>query len=168
MTELFILRHGIAVPHGMPGIPDDERPLTSKGERRMRQVGRGLAALRLDVERIVTSPLPRARRTAEIVAQELGLVDTLETTTMLSAGADAHSLRDWLQDRAEDRLMIVGHNPDLSDLVGLLILGEVGRFPFELKKGGIAALSATPHSGPLFQLEWTAPAGLLRRLWREK
>ena len=64
MTELFILRHGIAVPHGTPGIADDERPLTSKGEHRMRQVGRGLAALRLDVERIVTSPLPRARRTA--------------------------------------------------------------------------------------------------------
>ena len=167
MTELFILRHGIAVPHGMPGIPDEERPLTPKGERRMRQVGRGLAALRLDVERIVTSPLPRARRTAQIVAQELKLVDTLKTSTMLSAGADPHSLRDWLRDRAEDRLMIVGHNPELSDLVGLLIVGEVGRFPFELKKGGIAALSATPRSGSLFQLDWTAPAGLLRRLCRK-
>jgi len=60
--------------------------------------------------------------------------------------------------------MIVGHNPDLTDLVGLLILGEVGRFPFELKKGGIAALCATPHLGPHFQLDWTAPPGLLRRL----
>jgi len=168
MTELFILRHGIAVPHGMPGIADDERPLTSKGEQRMRQVGRGLAALRLDVERIVTSPLPRARRTAQIVAQELDLIDKLETSMMLSAGADPHRLRDWLRNRSEDRLMIVGHNPDLSDLVGLLILGDVGRFPFELKKGGLAALSATPHSGPLFRLDWTGPAGLLRRLCRLK
>ena len=65
MTELFILRHGIAVPHGTQGIADDERPLTSKGERRMRQVGRGLTALRLDVERIVTSPLPRAWRSGK-------------------------------------------------------------------------------------------------------
>ena len=55
--------------------------------------------------------------------------------------------------------MIVGHNPSLSDLVGLLILGEAGIFPFELNCG-IAALSATPHSGPLPQLDWTAPAGL--------
>ena len=61
MTDLFILRHGIAIPHGTPGIADDERPLTSKGERRIHQVGRGLAALRLGVEKIVTSPLPRPR-----------------------------------------------------------------------------------------------------------
>jgi phosphohistidine phosphatase len=134
----------------------------------VREVGRGLAALELEMERIVTSPLPRARHTALIVAQELGLVDKLETSKILSAGADPHSLRDWLRDRSEDRLMIVGHNPDLSDLVGLLILGGVGRFPFELKKGGLAALSARPHTRPHFQLEWTAPAGLLRRLKRER
>lgn len=164
MIDLFILRHGAAVPHGMPGIPDDERPLTPKGERRVREVGRGLAALRLDVEKIVTSPLPRARRTAQIVAEELGLTDKLQTSTILSAGADPLNLRDWLRNRSEDRLMIVGHNPDLSDLVGLLILGDVGRFPFDLKKGGLVALSARPHTGPHFQLEWAAPAGLLRRL----
>ena len=168
MIKLFILRHGLAVPHGTADISEQDRPLTPKGERRMRQVGRGLAALRLGVDRIVTSPLPRARRTAQIVARELGLVDSLETSTILSAGADPHSLRDWLRDRAEDRLMIVGHNPDLSDLVGLLILGDVGRFPFELKKGGVAALSVALHSGPLFQLDWTAPAGLIRRLCKLK
>ena len=168
MTDLFILRHGIAIPHGTPGIADDERPLTSKGERRIHQVGRGLAALRLGVEKIVTSPLPRARCTAQIVAQELDLIDKLETSTMLSAGADPHGLQDWLRNRSEDRLMIVGHNPDLSDLVGLLILGGIGGFPFELKKGGLAALSARPHTEPHFQLEWTAPAGLIRRLKREE
>lgn len=124
--------------------------------------------MRLEVERIVTSPLPRARRTAQLVAQELGLAEALETSTMLSAGADPRALRDWLRDRAEECLMIVGHNPELSDLVGLLILGDVGRFPFELKKGGVAALSTTPQSGDLFQLDWTAPSGFLRRLCRKK
>ncbi len=168
MTDLLILRHGIAVPHGTPGIPDDERPLTPKGERQVKEVGRGLAALKLDLDRIVTSPLPRARRTAEIVAQELGLVDKLETAAILSAGADPHSVRNWLHDRTEDSLMIVGHNPDLSDLVGLLTLGGVGRFPFDLKKGGVVVLSARPHTGPNFQLEWTAPAKVVRRLRRGK
>jgi phosphohistidine phosphatase len=168
MTELYILRHGIAVPHGLPGISEEERPLTPKGERRMRQVGRGLAALGLELDKIVTSPLPRARRTAQLVAQELGLVDSLETSTMLSAGAEPLGLRDWLRKRAEERLMIVGHNPDLSDLVSLLILGEIGKFPFELKKGGIVALTTAPHLGPLFQLDWTAPAGLVRRLCKQK
>jgi phosphohistidine phosphatase len=168
MTDLFILRHGIAVPHGTPGIPDNERPLTPKGERRLRQVGRGLAALKLNVDRIVTSPLPRALRTAQIVARELGLVGKLETSSILSAGADPHTLRDWLRDRPENRLMIVGHNPDLSELIGLLILGSVGRFPFELKKGGLAALTASPGTGTPFQLQWTAPAGLLRMLEGER
>ncbi len=168
MTELFILRHGIAVPHGTPGYSDDERPLTPKGERRMRQVGRGLTALQLNLERIVTSPLPRARRTAQIVAQELGLIDKLEPATALAAGADAQSVRDWLRERSEDRLMIVGHNPALSDLVGLLILGDVDKLPFELKKGAIAALSSTPRSLPHFELDWTAPPALLRRLGGER
>jgi phosphohistidine phosphatase len=167
MNELFIVRHGIAVPPGTPDIPDEERPLTPKGERRMQQVGRGLAALGLKVDRIVSSPLPRAWRTAQLVAQELGLSDVVEISSVLSAGADPRAIRDWIRSREEDSLMIVGHNPVLSDLVGLLVAGEIGRFPFELKKGGIAALSATPLTGPLFQLDWTAPAGLIRRLCKK-
>jgi len=168
MQRLYVLRHGIAAPHGTPEIPDDERPLTPKGEKRIKEIACGLAAFGLKLDRIITSPLPRARRTAQIVAQELGLIDRLETSSVLSADSDCQTIRDWLRERHADRLMIVGHNPSLSDLVGLLILGKAGRFPFELKKGGIAALSATSHSGPLFQLDWTAPPGLLRRLCKRK
>ena len=61
MNDLYIVRHGIAVDPGTPGMADDERPLTSKGEKRMRQVARGLSKLELKLDRIVTSPLPRAR-----------------------------------------------------------------------------------------------------------
>ena len=75
MNELYILRHGIAVEPGTPGIPDDERPLTPKGEKRMRQIARGLRKLDLKLDRIVTSPLPRARATAEIVADVLDARD---------------------------------------------------------------------------------------------
>ena len=45
MHELYILRHGIAIPHGTPGVPEDERPLTAKGEKRIKEVGRGLAPI---------------------------------------------------------------------------------------------------------------------------
>ena len=62
MTHLYIVRHGIAVEPGTPGIPDDERLLTSKGEKRIRQIARGLVRLDLKLDRIVTSPLPRAAR----------------------------------------------------------------------------------------------------------
>ena len=58
MTRLYLLRHGIAVPHGTPDIPDDERPLTSEGEKGVRKVARGLRRLGFKLDRIVTSPLP--------------------------------------------------------------------------------------------------------------
>jgi phosphohistidine phosphatase len=164
MKELYILRHGIAAPHGTPGIAEEDRPLTAKGELRMKQIGRCLATIGLEPERIITSPLPRARRTAQIVAQELHQGELLEIATALDADADARSIADWLATRAESRLLIVGHNPALSDLVGLLLIGEVGKLSCDLKKGGIAALFDSPNVQSGYQLGWIATPGLMRRL----
>src|ERR1700733_2653754 len=111
MTELYIVRHGIAVDPGTPGIPDDERPLTPKGEKRMRQIARGLRMLNLKLDRIITSPLPRARATAEIIADALDARKILETTNVLQTGSSAATVERWLRERTEQRLMIVGHNP---------------------------------------------------------
>jgi phosphohistidine phosphatase len=167
MDELYILRHGIAVEPGTPGIPDDLRTLTPKGRRRMHQIARGLQRLHLGLDRIITSPLPRARETAEIVAKELDAEDRLEAADVLRAGSDAQAIRNWLRERTEDRLMIVGHNPGLTDLVALLVLGGVNgtrpRF-CELKKGGIAALRPSTDSGDRFDLAWAATPRLIRRL----
>jgi phosphohistidine phosphatase len=162
MNQLYLLRHGIAVPHGTPEMQDDDRPLTSKGEKRMRQIGRGMRRLGLDLDRIVTSPLPRARRTAEIVADALGLADLLEDSDALRPDRSAAMIRDWALGRPEKNLMLVGHNPSFSDLIGLLIAGEHAPQVGELKKGGLATLVARPESG--FQLDWLAPPRILRRL----
>jgi phosphohistidine phosphatase len=167
MIELYILRHGIAVDPGTPGIPDDERPLTPKGRRRMRQIGRGLRRLDLRLDRIFTSPLPRAAATAEIVAEELDAGDPLDAADVLRAGSDAGAIRDWLRDRAEDRLMIVGHNPSLTDLITLLVLGATNgprTQVCELRKGGIAALRPSAASADRFDLIWVATPRLVRRL----
>ncbi len=164
MKELYILRHGIAVPHGTPDVAEEDRPLTAKGELRMRQIGRCLATIAIEPERIITSPLPRARRTAQIVAQELDQVGGLEIATALTAAADAQSIADWLSTRTESRLLIVGHNPALSDLVGLLLTGEVGKLSCDLKKGGIAALFHEPNAGTGYRLGWLATPGLMRRV----
>jgi phosphohistidine phosphatase len=164
MTDLYILRHGIAVDPGTPGIPDDERPLTAKGEKRMRQIARGLLTLDLKLDRIVTSPLPRARATAEIVADELGILALLESANVLQVGASAAAIQRWLRDRPEARLMIVGHNPTLSDLVSLLVLGSTQPRICDLKKGGIAALERTVAAKDLYDVAWIATPRLLRRL----
>ncbi len=164
MNELYILRHGIAVDPGAAGMPDEQRPLTEKGIKRMRQIAVGLCALDLELDRIVTSPLPRARATAEIVAAALDAGDRLETANVLATGSDAGRIERWLRDRGEARLMLVGHNPTLSDLVSLLVLGATMPLICDLKKGGIAALARRAGATGLYELSWVAPPRLLRRL----
>jgi phosphohistidine phosphatase len=164
VSELYLLRHGIAVDPGSSGMRDDARPLTEKGIKRMRQVAAGLRALELELDRIVTSPLPRARETAEIVAAALGADDRLETSNVLQTGSDAATVERWLRDQDEERLMLVGHNPTLSELVSLLVVGARMSPVCELKKGGIAALSKRGGPSGLFELSWLATPRLLRRL----
>jgi phosphohistidine phosphatase len=164
MKELYILRHGIAVEHGTPGIPEDERPLTAKGEKRMRQIARALVKLELELDRIVTSPLPRACATAEIVADALELEGRVEISKVLKVGASASAIREWLAERTEDRLMIVGHNPTLSDLLTLLVLGRVQPPICDLKKGGIAALVPTAGGPGRYDISWVATPRLIRGL----
>jgi phosphohistidine phosphatase len=164
MTHLYIVRHGIAVEAGTPGIPDDERLLTSKGEKRMRQIARGLVRLNLKLDRIVTSPLPRARATAEIIADALDARKILETSNVLQTGSAAATVERWLRDRNEERLMIVGHNPTLSDLISLLVLGATQPAFCDLKKGGIAALTRSAALSVLYEVHWIAPPRLIRGL----
>lgn len=159
---LYLVRHGEAVPYNTPGISDDDRPLTDDGERRMRKAARGLKRLKVDPERILTSPLPRARRTAEIIAERLSKESVLEEEAALRADRDARSVRDWIGTRSEASLMIVGHNPTFSKLVGLLVDGSTDRPVCELEKGGVAALRTTDRDG--FVLDWLASPRMLRKL----
>jgi phosphohistidine phosphatase len=164
MTDLYIVRHGLAVEPGTPGIPDDERPLTPKGEKRMRQIARGLRILDVKLDRIVTSPLPRARATAEIIADALDVRELIENSNVLQTGSSSATVVRWLRERTEDRLMIVGHNPTLSDLLSLLVLGSTQPPICDLKKGGIAALGQKGGAKELYALHWIAPPRLIRGL----
>ncbi len=160
--RLFLLRHGLAVPHGAEGFEDDDRPLTQKGERRARQVARGLKRLGLKLDKIVTSPLPRASRTAEIVADVLDAAYVLEEADTLRPTASAESIRDWLAPRSEPRVMLVGHNPNLSELLTLLVAGRSRPILCDLRKAGLAALRDDPNGRWL--IDWIARPRLIRRL----
>jgi phosphohistidine phosphatase len=164
VNELYLLRHGIAVDPGTVGMSDDARPLTDKGIKRMRQVAAGLCLLDLELDRIITSPLPRAKQTAEIVAAALGVKERLESSNVLQTGSDATTIERWLRDRTEGRLMLVGHNPTLSELVSLLVVGARMSPICDLKKGGMAALTRRAGPSGLFELSWLATPRLLRRL----
>ncbi len=163
MNRLYLVRHGIAVPHGSLEYAEDDRPLTPKGETRIRQVARGLRRLGVKVDHIVTSPLPRAARTAELVAESLGIADALETADALRSGQTGDALHDWLSGRAEPRLMIVGHNPGFSELAGILTSGDTPLPAIELRKGGVAAFVKAGGPGR-WRLDWLARPRLLRCL----
>src|SRR5690349_6313184 len=115
MNALFLLRHGEATPPGNAGQTDHDRTLTPTGEAEMVRIARGLRRLDLEIEGIVSSPLPRARRTAELVAEVLRPPGGMELDDALATGHSAESVRQWLLGRSEGRLMVVGHNPTLSD-----------------------------------------------------
>ena len=164
MDRLYLLRHGIAVSPGTEGYEDDERPLTATGERRVRTIPRALARVNVKRDRILTSPLPRAHRTAEIVVEELDQPEILETAEELRSGKPASSIKTWLESRPERRVMIVGHDPSFSNLVGLLLCDD-GKTPLvTLRKGGIAAFNAMPEGRWL--LDWMSRPRLIRRLVR--
>ena len=157
MTHLYFFRHGRAVPHGSPDYEESQRPLTAQGERRTRQVARGLRPMLKGLDRILTSPLPRALRTAEIVADVLGRRDRVETCEQLLPEVDPAAILAYLEALQEPRLMIVGHNPNLSGLLNLMLAGENPRPMADLRKAGAACLVRTP--GGSFGLDWFVRPG---------
>lgn len=159
--ELLIVRHAAAVPHGTPGIPDDERPLTPQGEERFREAAAGLAELLRCPDAILTSPLPRARRTAEIAA-EAWQAPAVDDVPALASGRFEDLAKALSRFSADALVAVFGHEPHVSSLLGRLIGGRGESLPF--KKGG-AALVDLP--GPLTEggaLIWFLPPRVLRDL----
>jgi len=137
---LYIVRHSDAVPSGTPGVPEDERPLTDKGVKKMREIARGLCAVDVKPELILSSPLPRASRTAEIVVEEMGGGIPLKLTDALSPSGNRSALyREFRADRKLSSVMIVGHQPALGEIAGEIAWGSAEHY-LELKKGGVCAL----------------------------
>jgi len=162
MERIYLVRHGIAVPQGTPGVKEEERPLTPEGETEMSRIANGLRRLKIKPDRIVTSPLPRAKRTAQIIAATLGREDRLEIADILTSGSPPAVIKQWLTTRPEKRIMLVGHNPDFSELLGLLIGLSESQMAFDLKKGGVAALNADGLGR--FELHWLTTPKLFRVL----
>ena len=158
---VYILRHGIAIPHTTPGMRDFDRPLTPQGLKRVRQIARGFASLALNVDEIVTSPLPRALQTAEIMHAIVKPKRPLEISPQLSVSQSAAEIAAWLQNLDRCDRMLIGHNPSLSDLIGLLLKCDHPGTAFALRRGGMAALQ--PLRNGDYTLDWFARPRLLRR-----
>lgn len=137
--RLYILRHGEAVDASEVGGRDADRVLTSRGEQSVRQAAEGMRRLGVQPRAIWTSPYPRAAQTAAITAEVLGVAGHVENHEFLQPGMDAELCFEHLSQIKLDSLMLVGHNPDLEELVEYLISDEAAAH-VKLKKGSLASL----------------------------
>lgn len=145
--QLWLLRHADAEPHGTRA--DADRELTERGTRQARAAGIALARLGTAFDAVLFSPKLRALQTAELVAEQWSTGDRerLRSHPPLAGGYEAqHSLEQLESLGADGRLLLVGHEPDLSQVVGELTGGRI-----DLKKGGLAVvrLLAGAASGEL-------------------
>jgi phosphohistidine phosphatase len=156
---LYIVRHAIAVPRGTLGIDDDDRALTDEGMSKMRQIAAGLYRLGFVPEIILSSPLVRARQTAEILLQAFGKRVELEIFPALAPeGARKELFREIgsLGKKRIMRMMIVGHQPSLGEIAGEIAFGSSKHY-IDLKKGGVCTIELDGVQG--------TPKGILVELF---
>ncbi len=137
--DLYIVRHGVAEESTALGS-DAARALTDEGRKKTARVARGLAALEVDPEIVLTSPLLRARQTADILAEALRPKDGVSEVKWLESGASPAEAVRQLARLKHDRVMVVGHMPDLSVLASMLISGKPS-VEIVFKKAGVCAVS---------------------------
>ena len=152
--ELYFLRHGEADwPNWNKS--DDERPLTKRGKKEMREVAKFLDRLKARPDLIVTSPLPRAAQTAEIAADYLKA--KLRRDELLAPGFGMTNLRTVLKRHRAKVLMLVGHEPDFTQTISELTCASL-----KLSKAGVALLDVDPEAEK-GKLLWLFPPKFAKR-----
>jgi len=166
--NLYLMRHGIALPQDDPSVASDgERPLSHKGVKRMRKAAKGVRRLGIPFDALLTSSLLRARQTAEIVASTLGMEDRLEEISGLAPESTVEHLMFGLT-RYQDRehLLLVGHEPLLSDTLSYLLRErQTSPLDVDLKKASLCRveIDALPPTSP-GKLHWLLTPKQLRAL----
>ncbi len=164
--QILIIRHAKAGQRGLLGFigkKDATRPLTDAGRRDMRKAARGLQKLVPEIDVIASSPLARARETADIVSRRYDDIPVMELAPLAPGGSKEDVLA-WLRDqKATATVVLVGHEPDLGILASWLLGGGAESF-LSLKKGAACLIEMsekpTPGSG---RLEWLLPPPALRK-----
>lgn len=142
--QLWLLRHGEAVPH--ESKPDADRELTPRGERQAIAAGQGLARLGLEFAACYTSPKVRALETARIACEALNIEPEIEESLADGFDRDA-ALELLLRHGDEARVLVVGHDPSFSQVVHDFTGGRI-----DFKKGGVAGVRVERASGELLVL----------------
>ncbi len=162
-TELYLVRHAIAAERGDEWPDDTKRPLTERGISRFKECVKGLRRLDAAIDEIFTSPLVRAKQTAEILASGVEGKPSVKVLEALAPGHTSAAVMSQLAKMAKRRrIALVGHEPDLGELAAHLI--GAAR-PLPLKKGGVCRIDleglTSRHAG---SLTWFVTPKVLRGL----
>ncbi|HKD86409.1 MAG TPA: phosphohistidine phosphatase SixA [Terriglobales bacterium] len=161
--DIYFLRHASAGEPRMNPAKDDERKLDKEGIEQCHVVGRALAALNVTFDAIISSPLPRASETAKIVAEEIGHKSKVLTDAALKPGAIYHDFQELLQRHSgKDAIMVVGHNPSMTEFLNKLLMGDSASDAVELKKATIAKVEKEGRKPAI--LKWCMPPKVVRAI----
>jgi phosphohistidine phosphatase len=155
--QLWLLRHADAEPHGTR--PDADRRLTERGNRQAEVAGLAMARMPVSFVAALSSPKERARETAELALAQMSEEQSsgLELHESLAGGFQARQALDALAGAGgEGPVLLVGHEPDLSGIVGDLTGGHA-----DLKKGGLAVVRLAGAGGELVLLLRPAELALI-------
>ena len=165
--SIYLLRHGIAVERGAPEFKTDaDRPLTPKGRRQLRQIAEAMEKMDLRIRLVLSSPLVRARQTAEIVATSLELKRRLAFSDELRPDGDPKALVRELNELkpASENVLLVGHEPYLSRLIARLISGGED-MEINFKKAGLCKLETDSlRFGRCAKLSWLLTPKQMKRM----
>lgn len=142
---------------------DEKRGLDQDGIEQCGQIGRALAALQVQVDAMISSPLKRATQTASLVGNEMGHEGKLQIEDALRPQATFADFRKMLDKYTrQEAIMVVGHNPNLSEFLGRLISEAGGEASVDLKKGAVAKVDVNRNLGTL---QWCLTPKLLRTVY---
>jgi phosphohistidine phosphatase len=161
--DLFILRHGEAGNRMTVVEKDSERPLTPEGRTEMQKIAKSLKAIGLQTDRIYTSPLRRARETAEIAAKILEIPTLEEWDELKPDGSKTGLYRKLARLEQNPRLILVGHEPYLTSMIGEIIGTTSAKIT--LKKGGVAKVRITSFTPRISgELRWLLTPKIIAKM----
>jgi phosphohistidine phosphatase len=160
---IYFLRHASAGEPFANPKRDEKRALDKEGIEQCGLVGRALAALDVQVDTIISSPLKRSAQTASLVGNELSYEDKLLFENALRPAATYADFRRMLEKYArQEAIMVVGHNPNLSEFLGRAVSEPGCEANMELKKGAVAKVDMGRNSAVL---QWCMTPKILRSLY---
>jgi len=156
---VYFLRHASAGQHKLTPAKDEKRPLDKDGIEQCGQIGRALAAMDVHVDTVISSPLKRATQTASLVGNEIAFEGKLVLDDALRPEGSFTQFRDLLNRHAKaEEIMVVGHNPSLSEFLSLLISNRSSDVSVDLKKGAVARVEVDKQA----TLQWCLTPKLVR------